>query len=161
MASPTAPTAPAAPASPTATIDVTYFTNDRTTDPDHFALRICQSGSRDCRNALSANPAAREPGSIKWTGALAPGTYTAMVELWYPDRSIDITFGSAPGSSSGGVVPSSLRFKESNTSPVNVYAYRPCGVTTSFTRRPDLALSNVAQMYVTFEFDVSAASPKC
>lgn len=156
---PAPPTAPAPPPSATVRVDVIYYTNDRTTDPDHFSLSICPSGSKsNCRNTFTANPAARTPGSITWTGSLAPGTYTAMVELYFADRSIDIAFASVGGGSTGGVERNSIRFKESNTSAVNTYAYRPCGVTTSFTRRPDLPPVLALQTYVAFDLNVTAAS---
>jgi hypothetical protein len=162
--SPTPPTSTLTPASsPTVTFDVTYYTNHLTTDPDHFRLAIAPLGaSGSGGGAFPTNPGARTPGSITWTGKLAPGRYTAMVELYSVDRLIDITFFSAAGSAPGGVERNSMRYKDSNSAPVNVYAYRPCGVTTTFTKRPDLAgLSGLT--YVAFEFVVStgSASPTC
>lgn len=166
-ASPTAPTSPTAStpstpvSSPTVRVDVTYYTNHNSTDPDHWRLQIYAEGTppyaRSVGGAYANNPAARTPGTITWTGPLAPGRYIAVVELYEPDRSIDIAFAAAPGSATGGVERNSLRFKESNSSPVNVYNYRPCGVTTTYTRRPDLAGFSLLHL-LAFEFAVSASA---
>jgi hypothetical protein len=170
--SPTAPSAqapstPSAVASPTVKVDVTYYTNDNTSDPDHFTLVVCPAGvqpsSGNCWRKFTANPALREPGTISWSGALAPGSYVAMVELYYADRLIDIAFSAAPGSAAGGVQRDSIRFNNSNTSSVNVYSYRPCGVMTTFRQRPDLPPLWQSQTYVAFNFSVSAGTttPTC
>jgi len=158
-ASPTSPSSPTPVGAPTVRVDVTYYTNHTSTDPDHWHLRICPDVTplAGCRGANASNPAARTPGTITWTGPLPAGRYTAMVEMWDVDRSIDIALGAASGSAPGGVERNSLRFRESNSAPVNVYAYRPCGVTTTYTKRPDLAGFSPLH-YVTFEFVVSAGA---